>query len=414
MKFSAYDIAPELKQRLQALGFRRPTDIQYKAIPPVMKGEDVLAIAQTGTGKTAAFAIPVLDRLHRRDIRGGAGVVPCLVMVPTHELARQVAGVFASIGALTQVRALALYGGVAQQPQIDRLQSGVEVLVATPGRLFDLASQGHLQLDQVQVLILDEADHMLDLGFIEDIRQLVRQLPRQRQTLFFSATIDEAIKKVAYSLVRKAIRIQVSPQDPVAKNIDHAVAHLSADDKRFFLERLVREHPEQKLLVFVRTRVRAERVAKALARAGLEADTIHGDKDEAARRTVMTHFHSGQLKVLIATDITARGVDIPDVDYVVNYDLPEQAEQYVHRVGRTGRGTRRGQAIAFCSETEHETLAAIEAYLGKPVAVLDITREDQQITRTMTEDISGDWRSLMQEIQAEEVAYQQKKKKKRK
>lgn len=414
MKFSAYDIAPELKARLDEMGFRRPTDIQYKAIPPVMAGEDVLAIAQTGTGKTAAFAIPVLDRLHRREIRGGEGAVPCLVMVPTHELARQVAGVFQEIGNRTRVRCLALHGGVDQQPQIDRLRTGVEVLVATPGRLFDLASQGHLRLDAVEVLILDEADHMLDLGFIRDIRQLVRRLPPARQTLFFSATIDEAIKKVAYSLVRKAIRIQISPKDPVSRNVDHAVAHVPGPEKRFFLERLVREHPEEKLLVFVRTRVRAERVVKALGRAGLSGEAIHGAKEAAERRQILDRFRTGATKVLVATDVTARGVDIPGVDYVINYDLPEQAEQYVHRVGRTGRGTRRGQAIAFCDADEKPLLAEIEAYLGKEVAVLEVTAEDRLETQSLTEDVSGDWRSLMQEIQAEEAAYRAKKKKRKK
>ncbi|RMG74417.1 MAG: DEAD/DEAH box helicase [Bacteroidetes bacterium] len=413
MKFSAYKIAPELKQQLQAMGFRRPTDIQYKAIPPIMKGEDVLAIAQTGTGKTAAFAIPVLDRLHREGVRGGAGQIPCLVMVPTHELARQVAGVFAELGKRTQVRVLALHGGTDQAPQIQQLQQGVEVLVATPGRLFDLQSQGHLHLEAVQVLILDEADHMLDLGFIKDIRQLVRRLPRERQTLFFSATIDEGIKKLAYSLVRKAIRIQISPKDPVSKNIDHAVVQVPADEKRFFLERLVREHPEDKMLVFVRTRVRAERVAKALARAGLEAETIHGAKGQADRQDIMARFGNGALKVLIATDVSARGIDIPGVRYVINYDLPEQAEQYVHRVGRTGRGQARGQAIAFCAENEAETLADIEAYLGRPITRLEVDQTEKADTLAMTQDIDGDWRRLMKDIQAEETSFVKKKKKRK-
>ena len=271
MKFDDYRIAPEIKRNLAAMGLRRPTDIQFKAIPPILNGEDVLAIAQTGTGKTAAFAIPILHMLNERKKSRRTGFIQCVVMEPTRELAQQITEVFDAIGSHTRVKTLGVFGGVEQDPQIARLARGVDILVATPGRMFDLVSQGHIRLDRAQILVLDEADHMLDLGFIKDIQDLVRFLPRNRQTLFFSATIHDRIKKLAYSLVKNPIRIQIAPDDPVARNITHSVAFIDMDDKRFFLARLIEENPERKILVFVRTRVRAERVHKALERAGIPA-----------------------------------------------------------------------------------------------------------------------------------------------
>lgn len=396
MKFEDYKIAPEIKKNLEELGFRRPTDIQFKAIPAILKGEDVLAIAQTGTGKTAAFAIPVLNKLIQQK---STGKVRCLVMAPTHELAEQIRDVFETVAKNTSVQTLAIIGGVDQDPQIEHLKKGVDVLVATPGRLFDLVSQGHLDLRSVETLILDEADHMLDLGFIKDINDLIRLLPKHRQTLFFSATIDAKIKKLAYSLVNKAIRIQISPKNPVAKNVEHKVAFIEMDDKRAFLERLVKENPEAKILAFVRTKVRAERVKKAMERVQIAAETIHSDKTQDERNTTMKNFKSGESKLLIATDVSARGIDIPNVDFVVNYDLPDEAENYVHRVGRTGRGKQKGQAFSFCSEEEKVTLAEIEDFLGKTITVLEIDKNDYQDTLDFTEDTNYNWKELMREEQ---------------
>ncbi len=411
MKLSQYPIADEIKQNLEGLGFRRPTDIQYKSIPSILRGEDVLAIAQTGTGKTAAFAIPVLNIVQGRKQRTRSKGVKCLVMVPTHELAQQVTGVFNEIGKNTGIRTFGLYGGVEQDPQIAQLEDGVDILVATPGRLFDLRAQGHLLLDWVEILVLDEADHMLDLGFLGDIHDLMRHLPKKRQTLFFSATINNKIKKIAYSLVQKdAIRIQISPKNPVAKNVTHSVAYIEMDDKRFFLERLINENPETKMLVFVRTKVRAERVSKAMERVELEAITIHGDKDQKARDRAMTQFRSGEVKVLIATDITARGVDIPDVDFVVNYDLPDKSENYVHRIGRTGRGKNRGNALSFCSESEKEMLAEIEEFLGQKIDVDPIDKVTYRETKDLSLDDQQDLKKLMEEIEQ----FEKKKKTKRK
>jgi len=413
MKFEEYPIADGIKTSISKLGFKRPTDIQFKSIPPILRGEDVLAIAQTGTGKTAAFAIPVLHTLQERKIKGRPDGVKCLVMVPTHELALQTENVFRVLGKHTRVKAFAIHGGVDQDPQIKQLDRGVDVLIATPGRMFDLVSQGALKLQRVEILVLDEADHMLDLGFIKDIRDLMRLLPGKRQTLFFSATIDEKIKKIAYSLVKNAIRIQISPKDPVARNIEHAVAFIEMDDKRFFLENVISNNPDQKILVFVRTKVRAERVKKALERVDIQSETIHGDKEQEQRQRIMQLFHKGDIKVLIATDVSARGIDIPDVEYVVNYDLPESPEYYVHRVGRTGRGSHKGQAISFCSKEEREMLASIEEQLGKPIYRTEISKGFYRDTiESSKENEENDWQSLLK--QEEDFQKKRKKKKKKK
>ncbi len=409
MKFSSYNFTPQIKKNLEDLGFRRPTDIQFKSIPPIMRGEDVLAIAQTGTGKTAAFAIPVIHRLQTGAADRGKRNIRCLVMEPTHELAIQITEVFQSIGKGTGVFTSCVYGGVEQAPQIERLDRGLDILVATPGRMFDLVSQGHLKLDDVEVLVLDEADHMLDLGFIHDIRQLTHMLPRKHQTLFFSATINEAIKDLAYSLVHKPVRIQLSPQDPVSKNVEHSVAFIEMDDKRFFLERIIRENPNSKILVFVRTKVRAERVLKALERVGLASLTMHGDKDQKDRLKALNQFKEGKVKVLIATDVSARGIDIPDVEYVVNYDLPEEAENYVHRVGRTGRGTQKGRAVSFCSTEEKPVLEEIQGFLKKEITVMPIAKTQYEETVAISEGSEHDWKSLMKE--AEEFEMKKKRKK---
>ncbi len=415
MKFDEYPILREIKQNLRKLGFKRPTDIQFKAIPSILKGEDVLAIAQTGTGKTAAFAIPIIHRLHQRKAkqrrRDG---IKCIVMVPTHELALQVTEVFQQLEQETLIRTRAIIGGVDQDPQIRELEKGFDILVATPGRLFDLISQGHLRIHRVNTLILDEADHMLDRGFLKDIQDLIRFLPKKRQTLFFSATINEVIKKLAYSLVINPIRIQISPKDPVAKNVNHAVTFVEMDDKRFFLERLILEQEEAKILVFVRTKVRAERVCKAMKRVDIESLTIHSGKEQQERLAVMNAFKKNKVKVLIATDVSARGVDIPNVEYVVNYDLPDKAENYVHRVGRTGRGNNKGNAVSFCSSNEKDILQEIESFLGKKITVLEIEKAEYQNTLDFTRDTDNDWKAVLKEIDEVKTEKKKKKRKRRK
>lgn len=413
MKFAEFGLNEKITKSIDLLGYKRPTDIQFKAIPAILEKEDVLAIAQTGTGKSAAFVIPILQLLQKKRKNRDAGV-RCIVMVPTHELARQITDVFKQIGKNTSLKFTAIYGGVDQTQQVERLKNGTDVLIATPGRLFDYINQGVVKVYNTEILVLDEADHMLDLGFYKDIQDLIKYLPKNRQTLFFSATIDKKIKKLAYSLVRRPIRIQISPKNPVAKNIDHSVTFIKMDDKRFFLERIVRSHPEKKILAFVRTKVRCERVLKAMERVDIESISIHSDKTQEERDTVMQQFKSGEIKLLIATDVSARGIDIPNVDIVVNYDLPEQPENYVHRVGRSGRGKQKGTAIAFCSEEEKELLTAIEEYTGHAIDVTEMDKDEYADTIDFSTETHADWKTLMRQAEEEEADFMAIKKKRNK
>ena len=412
MKFDDYNIAPEIKKSIAALGYKRPTDIQFKSIPSALRGEDILAVAQTGTGKTAAFAIPVIHILHDRKLNARRkDGVQCIVLEPTHELVLQTHNVFTELSRDTLVESLAVYGGVEQDPQIEVLLKGVDIVIATPGRMFDLISQGYLRIHRVNIFILDEADHMLDLGFIKDIRDLTGKLSRRRQTLFYSATISQVIKKLAYSLIDKnAIRIQISPDDPVSKNVTHSVGFIEMDDKRFFLERLINEHPESKILVFVRTKVRAERVKKAMERVKISSVTLHGDKTEEERVTTLNSFKKGEENILIATDVAARGIDIPNVEVVVNYDLPDKAENYVHRIGRTGRGKNRGRAYSFCSSGEKAILEEIETYMGKKIEVMPIYKKDYEETQLFANEKAYDWQKLIDDSKDPEERLSKKKK----
>ncbi|MGV3632356.1 MAG: DEAD/DEAH box helicase [Bacteroidota bacterium] len=402
MKFSEYRISPKIKQQLDLMGFKNPTDIQFKAITPILNGEDVFAIAYTGTGKTAAFVIPVLDLIDSEKRSKAPKGVKALVLVPTRELALQITEVFQQIGKLLPVKTACIHGGVEQDSQIKKLNDGVDVLVATPGRMFDLVSQGHLDISRVRFLVLDEADLMLDLGFKKDIQDLMRHIPKKRQTLFFSATITKKIKAFAYDIVKDAIRIQISPKNPVAKTIDHAVAFIEMDDKRFFLENMLKEFPENRFVVFVRTKVRAERVMAAMKRVEVESEFLHGGVDQKERFGILDRFRSGENRVLITTDVAARGIDIPNVDYVVNYDLPDVPENYVHRVGRTGRGGKRGQALSFCSPEERELLGAIEEYTGAEIEHYEISKGEYFDIISDSEDGSNDWQKLLREANKED------------
>jgi ATP-dependent RNA helicase RhlE len=330
-------------------------------------------------------------------------------MVPTRELAVQISEVFSKIAKSLPLNILTTFGGADQTIQIEALKKGVDILISTPGRMFDLRAQGYLDMSETEVLILDEADHMLALGFIKDIEDVIKHLPRKHQTLFFSATIDEKIKDLAYSIVKNPIRIQLSPKDPVSKNVDHQVAYIEMDDKRFFLERMIREKIESKILVFVRTKVRAERVAKAMERVDIKTLTMHGDKHQEDRLEVMELFRKGDIKVLIATDISARGIDIPGIHYVINYDLPDIAENYVHRVGRTGRGTERGHALTFCAPEEKPVLEMIQGFLGKEIKQMEIDKSDYRMTLALTEEVNTNWQKLLDE--AAEMKQKKRKKK---
>ncbi len=398
MKFEKFHLSDDLLRNLHDNGFFRTTDIQYKAIPSILKGEDVLAIAQTGTGKTAAFAIPIIDGLHASKSSKRSLGIKCLVMVPTRELAQQIGDVFNRLSKHTKVKPFALFGGVEQEAQIKKLQDGIDILISTPGRMFDLISQGFVDISHIETLVLDEADHMLDLGFIEDIKSIKRKLTRRHQTLFFSATINPEIKKLAFSQVRStAIRIQISPEDPVSKNISHYVMFVEKDDKRFFLVEYINQNPDGKFIIFVRTRVRAERVAKVLERVEIKSLTLHGEKDQSDRAEVMRTFRNGDCKIMIATDLSARGIDIPDVTHVINYDLPEKPANYVHRIGRTGRGFNKGIAVSFCSQDEKELLAEIEGLLTKKIETIGVSKRDYEavISAPLETDIDRSLAALL-------------------
>lgn len=401
MKFKEYNINKAIKDQLDEMGFVRATDIQHKAIKPILDGEDVMAIAQTGTGKTAAFVIPILHFLTSKT-KHQKGIVRCLVMVPTRELAQQIATVFSTIGKQTNIKVLGLFGGVEQEAQIKSLEKGIDVLVSTPGRMFDLISQGYLDVSDVQYLVLDEADLMLSMGFSKDITDILKKIPQKRQTLFFSATIDKKIKSLAYDVVRNAIRIQISPKNPVANSVEHAVAFIEMDDKRFFLENILKEYPEKRILVFVRTKVRAGRVVAAMKRVDIVAEEIHGGVEQQERFAILNRFRSGENLILITTDLSARGIDIPNVDYVINYDLPDDPENYVHRCGRTGRGEKKGQAISFCSSSEKQLLTEIEEYTGEEIMHYDIHPDDYKEILTDTEDSTYNWKKLLDDANIED------------
>jgi ATP-dependent RNA helicase RhlE len=412
MKFEEYRLSKEVKRNLEEMGFKRPTDIQFKCLPHIQRGEDLLAIAQTGTGKTAAFAIPIIDKIQQIRFKSfeKSSLIRAVVMAPTRELAQQITQVFNQIGKNTKVKALCVYGGVEQDHQINKLLEGMDIVVSTPGRLFDLVSQGYLKLDKVEILVLDEADHMLDLGFAKDIDDLVNKIPGRRQTLFFSATISTKIKHQAYKMVSsKAIRIQISPKDPVSKNVNHQIVFVEMDDKRYFLQRLIDENEGLKFMVFVRTKVRAERVKAAMERANIDTLTLHGDIEQTEREINLQAFRTGACKILIATDVSARGIDVDGVDYVINYDIPEVAENYVHRVGRTGRGRAKGKAISFCAKEEKPFLEAIEIFTTVPITRAVVTRGEYAETIELADEGKDNWKSLM----SEEIKKPKKKPKKK-
>lgn len=415
--FSSLGIRKDYIKSIKEIGISKPTEIQEKTIPTLIKSKtDFIGLAQTGTGKTAAFAIPILDKLHRDNQKNKSEGIKAIVMVPTRELAKQVGNTFLKIGKYTNVKTLVIHGGVEQETQIKQLLNRVDVLVTTPGRMFDLSHQGYIKLDKAKIVVLDEADHMLDLGFIKDINDLMRLVPKKRQTLFFSATIDDKIKKIAYSLINSPnpIRIQIDPKDLVTKNVTHYLLETPLDDKRFFLEYLIKQYPEDKIMVFVRTKVRAERVIKAMERAEINAVSIHGDKEQKERLEALNQFKKGEISVLVATDVAARGIDISDVAYVVNYDLPENPENYIHRIGRTGRGTKKGTAISFCDiATESTYLTQIEELLGKKIDILTLGLADKKEIFLETKIKNDDWKSVINLINDEQEEHRLKKKKRK-
>lgn len=368
--FEDLNLLPAIQLAVSKMGYKRPSPIQAAAIGPVLNGRDLIGCAQTGTGKTAAFAIPILQRLEGRTTRSHRPI-RALVLTPTRELALQIQENFAQYGAGLKPRSTVIFGGVGQQPQTEALQKGVDILVATPGRLNDLCSQGYIDLRGVETFVLDEADRMLDMGFIHDVRKVIARLPVQRQTLLFSATMPQEIAELSKQILHNPVRIEAAPQSSAADAIEQRIYKVDKPNKRRLLSWLLKEREEPSILVFTATKHGADRVVRELSRDDVPAMAIHGNKSQTARVRALDSFKKGEIRVLVATDIAARGIDINDLPLVINYDLPNIPETYVHRIGRTGRAGRSGLAISFCNYDELAYLKEIEALIGKPVPAVD-------------------------------------------
>ncbi|QGM21301.1 DEAD/DEAH box helicase [Spiribacter sp. 2438] len=367
MTFDDFGLRAELLDAIRASGYTTATPIQQRAIPHVLEGQDLLAAAQTGTGKTAAFTLPLLQRLAADQPAPGRPPVRLLIVAPTRELAAQIHDSVRTYGRKLSLRSAVIFGGVGMQPQVDRLRKGVDILIATPGRLLDHLQRGNLRLDRVQSVVLDEADRMLDMGFIHDIRRLMKQLPAQRQTLLFSATFSTEIRRLASGMLSSPVEIDVAPRNSAAETVAQRVYRLEKAEKRRVLSRLIREGDWQQVLVFTRTKHGANNLSRQLDKDGLTTAAIHGNKSQSARTKALDGFKRGRVRVLVATDIAARGLDIDHLPHVVNYDLPHVAEDYVHRIGRTGRAGNEGEAISLVAPDEAKLLKGIERLLKRPL-----------------------------------------------
>lgn len=353
MLFEDLSLSKSIQRAVFEEGYTNPTPIQEKAIPIVLAGKDLVGCAQTGTGKTAAFAIPIIHNLHRMvGSSKKTKQIRCLVVTPTRELAVQIGESFDTYGKYTNLRQLTIFGGVSQVPQVDQLKKGVDILIATPGRLLDLHKQGFLDFDHLHFLVLDESDLMLDMGFINDVRKIVKLVPSNRQTLLFSATMPMAIRELADTFLNKPEYVSVTPVSSTAEIIEQQVYFVDKENKRGLLYHLIRNQNLSNVLVFVRTKHGADNVVKALKKNGVNAEAIHGDKSQTARQRVLDQFKNKDISVLVATDIAARGIDIESLPYVINFDLPNIPETYVHRIGRTGRAGNGGISISFCGKDE--------------------------------------------------------------
>ena len=365
MTFASLGLIDPLLRTLESLDYTTPTPVQAKAIPAVLKGRDLMAAAQTGTGKTAGFALPLLQRLTMEGAQVASNSVRALVLVPTRELAEQVHESFRVYGQSLPLRTYAVYGGVSINPQMMALRKGVDVLVATPGRLLDLYRQNAVKFDQVQALVLDEADRMLDLGFSEELTDVFCALPRKRQTLLFSATFSDAIRQLAGELLRDPLSIEVSPRNAAAKTVKQWLVTVDKKRKSELFLHLLAENRWGQVLVFVKTRKGVDELVEHLQGQGISSDAIHGDRPQASRLRALERFKAGEVQILVATDVAARGLDIHDLPQVVNFDLPTVAEDYVHRIGRTGRASATGEAISLVSADEVDQLAAIESLINQ-------------------------------------------------
>ena len=371
LSFSDLDLIEPIQRAVRAENYTTPTPIQAKAIPHLLNGADLLGCAQTGTGKTAAFALPILQHLSVDRTSPGPRGTRALVLTPTRELAVQIAESFRTYGRHLALKLVVVFGGVGQAPQVQTLARGVDILVATPGRLLDLMNQRHVRLDKVEIFVLDEADRMLDMGFINDVRKIVATLPKERQTLFFSATMPPEIAKLADSMLTDPVKVAVTPVSSTVDRIEQRVMFVDRAAKRQLLAELLKDQTIDRALVFTRTKHCANRVVEYLTKIDISAEAIHGNKSQTARQRALENFRAGDIRVLVATDIAARGIDIDNISHVINFELPNVSETYVHRIGRTARAGAKGVAISFCDHEEREYLRDIEKLIQRKLAVID-------------------------------------------
>ncbi len=372
MSFEKLNLIEPILRALKNEGYTQPTPIQEQAIPVLLERKDLLGCAQTGTGKTLAFAAPIMQLLHQDElyVKGPAGI-KTLILTPTRELAIQIGESFAAYGKFLRLKHTVIFGGVSQKSQTDALRSGVDILIATPGRLLDLMDQKYVHLQHIKIFVLDEADRMLDMGFIHDVKKVIAKLPQKRQTLFFSATMPPEISKLANTILTNPVRVEVTPPATTANTIQQVLYFVEKPDKRSLLLHLLKDRNIETALVFTRTKHGADKVAKDLIRAGVQAEAIHGNKSQNARQRALSNFKGKQTRVLVATDIAARGIDIDDLSHVINFELPNIPETYVHRIGRTGRAGASGIAFSFCESEEKEYLRDIHKLIGKTIPVVD-------------------------------------------
>lgn len=371
MSFNDLGLIEPIERALREEGYSQPTPVQQKSIPVALQQKDVLGCAQTGTGKTAAFAIPVLQLMQTQSgSNGRTRNVRALVLTPTRELAIQIGESFSAYGRYLPLKKLVIFGGVSQQPQVQALRQGVDILIATPGRLLDLMNQHLISLQNIEFFVLDEADRMLDMGFIHDVKKIIARLPRQRQTLFFSATMSPEVQKLSASLLSEPVFVEAAPPASTTELIQQSIYFVEKPFKGQLLAKLLSEQPVNRALVFTRTKRGADKVAKELNRAGIHSGAIHGNKSQNARQTTLQEFKSGKTKVLVATDIAARGIDIDGMSHVFNYELPNIPESYVHRIGRTGRAGANGIAVSFCDREERAFLKDIQKLIRKEITVV--------------------------------------------
>ncbi len=369
MTFDNLDLIDPIREALLQVGYSKPTPIQAEAIPLLLEGNDLLGCAQTGTGKTAAFSIPIIQHIYlQKQNRKSYAGIKALVLTPTRELAIQIGESFATYGIFTRLRHTVIFGGVGQAPQVNALRAGVDVLVATPGRLLDLVGQGFINLKELEFFVLDEADHMLDMGFIHDIRRILPLLPKRRQSLFFSATMPREIEQLANTILTKPCKVEVTPASSTVEKITQYLYF--EEQKNELLVELLQQEEMESVLVFTRTKHGADKVARLLNKAKIAAEAIHGNKSQNARQKALSNFKERKTRVLIATDIAARGIDVDELTHVVNFELPNVPETYVHRIGRTGRAGRGGVAYSFCKAEEMPLLRDIEKLIGKRIEVL--------------------------------------------